>query len=828
MGGQAVSRLRDHLARELAAKVQAHGVVIWDDAAAEYQQVAAALAPDGVRFEAFAGSWFGLRRRIEDAIGGEEPPRLIVYGPGPPPADDPLAEARSAGTVFTRRLSTLVAQAMAGHMAEARIRQVASRARTLEEAEAAIAGNGDADVRLIALLGSRDVERMLTTVLTGGKDEQIRAAGMWPAVAELCRLGAGAIVEGEGDALRDGLFRHLVLSDIAAACGSLPEDLAAAWRRPARAEMEHVAEVLQRLRATPEGTGVYRRLSDRTDAALVLGDSLGWQPGLERAAGTQATEMAVLRHALRELNADPDAALAIAERRLAQCAWVPDPASGWGARWRAVHAIARLRAELARAPVPASPSGMLSWYAESGCRVDRAHRRLELARTELGVFGELEDALTAARAGYDSWLDAVLARFTSGLEQGALDAAGLVRQAEIHDRFVAGAAQRTAYVWVDALRYELGLDLAEALKPVAADVAVHAAVAVAPTITPVGMAGLLPGAAEQLRVGLNGDKITVSLGGTEVRDVAGRRDLLRARHGTVADLDLNDAAQKGEKALSHAIGDARLVLLRSQEVDASGESGMLSVAWSHFETVVSLLAGVIARLGQIGVERAVISADHGFIALGQDVGAQRVVDPPSGATGTVKRRVFVGRGGVPDPATVRVALADCGVTSDLDIVVPRGLAVFRAGGGRQFFHGGLSPQELLVPVIVVSMTKSPRPQKLDVRVQVAGERVTTGVFAATVEFSGDMFTDEVTVRVVAAGRSGAPVARIVSGDGYDPERGTISVPSGRASVLTFQVTANLAAGSQLDLQVLDARTGVRLGSSSVAVAAPIVVEDDLA
>ncbi|HTZ30137.1 MAG TPA: PglZ domain-containing protein [Streptosporangiaceae bacterium] len=827
MGRQAVSRLRDHLAHELAAKVQARGLVIWDDTAAEYQQVAAALAPDDVRFEAFAGSWFELRRRIEDAIGGEEPPKLIVYGPGPPPAEDPLAETRSAGTVFTRRLSTLVTQAMVGQMAEARIKQVASRARTLEEAEAAIAGNGDADVRLIALLGSRDVERMLTTVLAAAKDEQIGAAGMWPAVAELCRLGTGAIVDGAADVLRDGLFRHLLLSDIAAACGSLPEDLATAWHRPARPEMEHISQILQRLRATPEGSEAYRGLSDRADAALALGDTLDWQPGLERAAGTRATETAVLRHALRQLSADPDTALAIAERRLTQCAWVPDPASGWGSRWRAVHAVARLRAELARSPVPASPSGMLSWYAESGCQVDRAHRRLELARTGLGVFGELEDALTAARAAYDSWLDAVLDRFTSGLEQRALDAADLVRQAEIHDRFVAGAAQRTAYVWVDALRYELGLDLAEALKAVAADVTVHPAVAVAPTITPVGMAGLLPGAAEQLRVGLNGDKITVTMGGTEVRDVAGRRDLLRDRHGTVADLDLNDAAQKGEKALSHAIGNAGLVLLRSQEVDASGESGMLSVAWSRFETVVGLLASVIARLSQVGVERFVISADHGFIALGQDVGAQRVVDPPSGAAGSLKRRVFVGRGGVPDPATVRVALADCGVTSDLDIVVPRGLAVFRAGGGRQFVHGGLSPQELVVPVLVVNVAKSPRPQRLGVRVQVAGERVTTGVFAATLGFAGDMFTDEVTVRVVAAGRSGTPVARIVSGDGYDPERGTISVAADRASVLTFQVTVNLATGSQLDLQVLDARTGVKVGSSSVAVAAPIVVEDAL-
>lgn len=822
-----MSRLREHLNRELAAKVQAHGVVIWDDAAAEYQEAAASLAPEGVRFEAFAGSWFELRRRIEDVIGGEQPPRLIVYGPGPPSADDPLAEARSAGTEFTRRLPTLVGQAMVGQMAEARIKQVASRARTLEEAEAAVAGNGDADVRLIALLGSRDVERMLIAVLTSAKDDEIDGVGMWPAVAELCRLGTGAIVEGKGDALRDCLFRHLLLSDIAAVCGSLPEDLAAAWHQPTQAEMEHVVGVMQRLMATPERTSVYRRLADRADTALALGDSLGWQNGLEHAVGTQATEMTVLRHSLGGLDADPGAALRIAERRLAVCAWVPDPMSGWGARWRALHAIGRLRTELARSPVPTSPSRMLSWYAESGHRVDRAHRKLELARTELGIFGELEDGLTSARVAYDAWLDAVLARFTSGLERGALDVTGLVRQVEVHDKFVADAVERTAYVWVDALRYELGVDLAEVLKTVAADVVVHAAVAAAPTITPVGMAGLLPGAAEQLRVGLNGDKITASLGGTEVKDVAGRRDLLRVRHGAVADLDLNDAAQKGEKALSHTLGDAGLVLLRSQEVDASGESGMLSVAWSHFETVISLLASVIARLAQVGVERVVISADHGFIALGQDIGAQRVVDPPSGAAGTIKRRVFVGRGGVPDPATVRVALADCGVTSDLDIVVPRGLAVFRAGGGRQFFHGGLSPQELLVPVIVVSLAKQPRPQKLRVHIQVVGERITTGVFAATIEFSGDIFTDEIAVRIVAAGRSGAPVARIVSGDGYNPERGTISVSAGRASVLTFQVTANLAAGSQLDLQVLDARTGVKVGSSSVAVAAPIVVEDSL-
>ena len=309
--------------------------------------------------------------------------------------------------------------------------------------------------------------------------------------------------------------------------------------------------------------------------------------------------------------------------------------------------------------------------------------------------------------------------------------------------------------------------------------------------------------------------------------VADRRGLLRARHGEVADLDLNDASQKGERALRNAIGDAELVLIRSQEVDAAGESGLLSVAWTHFQSVINLLASVIARLAQCGVDRVVISADHGFIALSHNLDSHRTVDAPEGATGTTKRRVFIGRGGVPNEATVRVPLASCGITGDLDLIVPRGLAVFRAGGSKQFFHGGLSPQELVVPVIVVELAQAPQPQKLSVDISVAGGRITTGVFAARLAFEGDLFANEVVVRVVAGASGGEPVARVVSGDGYNPDTGSVTVSAGQPSILTFQITKNLGEDTEVDLQVLDARTGRKLASSSVPVWSSVVVEDEL-
>ena len=92
---------------------------------------------------------------------------------------------------------------------------------------------------------------------------------------------------------------------------------------------------------------------------------------------------------------------------------------------------------------------------------------------------------------------------------------------------------------------------------------------------------------------------------------------------------------------------------------------------------------------------------------------------------------------------------------------------------------------------------------------------------------GDLFASQVTVRVVAGTGAGASVARIVSGDGYDPDTGAVMVAANEQRVLTFQVTENLDADTEVELQVFDARTGQRLGSSSASVAAPVVVEDRL-
>lgn len=840
MGGRVVTTaLRDHLAAELAKKVSQRGVVVWQDTDREYAGVAATVCPPDARFAAYADSWYALRRDVESLLGGDTPPRLVVYAPGPSPVDDPLEEIRAAGVRFAIRLETLVKNALKGELSEQRLAEIGGQARTLAEAESAVGGDAGGDVRLIGILGASDTRTMALRILTGERAEALDDQGGWTAAAELLARQIGGSIGGEWDDLRRAALRQMALTEIAVATNSLPDALVPAWKAVDAEQRKRTAEWLQAWQTSAGWREDYGAVAHLVDDDLTLTTALPWADGLMDCSATPALEEVAFREAVRRLaNDDTPGAAVLAGHRLKMSPWVQPqgPAGdGWAsiaARWRAVKATADLRTAVSTVHAPAhlSAGELLSWYVDGGWEVDRAHRVLEIARNDLRVLGDLEPAFTAARVAHEEWLEKTLLAFTTAIERDGFDVGGLVRQGDIHDKWVRDAGAPVAYVWVDALRFELATDLADGLRADGHTVELHAAVAAVPTITPVGMANLTPGAGAGLSLELDGSDLAIRVDGSKVATVPDRVARLRAAHGDkVLDRTLEVVAGQGEKELKRALGDADLLLVRSQELDAAGESGMLNAAWAQFSAVVDLLRNLVARLGQAGVRRIVIAADHGFVTLSRGLEANRSIDPPPGGTGHLHRRGWVGKGASTTESTLRVSLASTGVPSDVDLIVPRGLAVFRAGGSKQFFHGGLSPPELVVPVIVVDTEPALAPKQLQVDVSVAGGRITTGAFAATVGFAGDLFTSEITVRVVAKGAKGSDVvARVVSGDGYDAATGSVALRAdGPSPVLTFQVTANLERDTTVEIEVLDARTGVRLGGAEANVSAKIVVEDEL-
>ena len=220
-------------------------------------------------------------------------------------------------------------------------------------------------------------------------------------------------------------MRQMVLTEIAAAMGSLPAALASAWVPVTAEQRQRTSDLLLTWSSDPLCRDGYAELARQVDVELRLEEVLPWSDGLYGCAATPAIEKVALAEAVRRFEDGELAdAGALAELRLRMSPWVqPQGPSGDGwattaRQWRAVLATAQLLSLISQnfPPNAFSPGELLEWYVDRGWEVDRAHRRLEIARNDLRILGDLEPAFTSARVAHEDWLDATLLAFTNAVE----------------------------------------------------------------------------------------------------------------------------------------------------------------------------------------------------------------------------------------------------------------------------------------------------------------------------------------------------------------------------------------------------------------------------
>jgi hypothetical protein len=340
------------------------------------------------------------------------------------------------------------------------------------------------------------------------------------------------------------------------------------------------------------------------------------------------------------------------------------------------------------------------------------------------------------------------------------------------------------------MRFEMGVELAERL-PKTSEVSVRAAVGALPSITPIGMAALQPGASASFAVVEQGGKLGVLIGDSFLPDLVTRKKHTTARVPKLVDLALDELLSFQPSKLTKKLDGAQVVVVRSQEIDHAGETGFTFQARQVMDTVIDNLARAIRKLAAAGVEHAVVSADHGHLFFANDRDESMRTDAPGGNTVEMHRRCWIGRGGATPPGCVRVAASSLGYESDLDLIFPTGTGVFRAGGDLAFHHGGISLQEIAIPVVV---TRTPRKSAAPERgpalaVTGAPAVLTNGIFTATLQLGGDapsMFAEARLVRpvLVSAGREVGSVGLATNAE-FDRVAGTVVLQPGRATTVGF-------------------------------------------
>lgn len=860
-----MGKVTEELTALVARQVRDHGIVVWYDPEQAYGEVLDHLNLPDTTVVRFTDSFFRLRYQIEPFLefveedgrlrpGLATPPKLLIYIPlDRAKTQHAMIEAETLGVVMepgaspwqrNTRLKVLaerVFKRISPDRADAVVAEVEAGRRTLAELDWLAGQTGELGA-LKLVFGRTAVTEVIPAFLsTNEYDEAILKKNALPELTALCETDLGLPVEPDRplEQVRRQLCRALLLAELkllVQAAGGDASGLDAVHTPEAARQQEQIRAVCRSWRNRLDLRETYAEWAGKVQAeAHVAG--LGLNAPVLVAVETFPYVESLLLGWVESLILKGSFvdALEIVERRKSSFWSLQE--GGYRLRWALLEIAARffpaadrIEAELkaikkdARAMVQAYTGGITGASGEPPvpwCILDQYQRHLEhrYAMLDLQPCGsptQLEKVMLNARRRYVDVVGRCAESFAKALAAADFNVDGAMAQDHVFPRRVrARAAEgKTAYILVDALRYEMALELVNGFGD-EFQAAVSPAVAQLPTITEVGMAALMPGADGGMElVDAGSGKVGIRINDTLLKDRGTRVKHFESEiAGRSLVLKLNELMKPAKKRQQEIAG-ADVLLITSQEIDRRGEEAEDGEEARRFmDEVLEKLRRGVRRLALLGVRRIILTADHGHLLL-DDLDDAMKIGSPGGRTVDLHPRLWIGRGGSAAPGYIRVKASELGLAGDLELAFPLGLACFRTrGSSRGYFHGGISLQEMVVPVaeITVKDVRAHDKGASTVVLTFARPKITTRFFSVEVTYVVQALFGEDTKRVKMVVRTNRSEAGMAAMAAYGFEEGTreIVLEKDRPNAVTMMLTGEVDAPA-VSVHVLDAATLVEL------------------
>lgn len=271
-------------------------------------------------------------------------------------------------------------------------------------------------------------------------------------------------------------------------------------------------------------------------------------------------------------------------------------------------------------------------------------------------------------------------------------------QADFYRNRINNADSRVFVVISDALRYEVAASLAEQLRrETQADVKLQDVQGIFPTITKFGMAALLPH--KELEVELHGEALKVMADGVST-DVGYRDRILKAEKPNSVAVKYNDLVNAKRADRSTMVKGMDVVYIYHDTIDEASHTSDTMVFPACDDAIQELKNLTKIICNDFGATHILFTADHGFLYTYSPLTEDDKIDK----TGFVNRIVEYGRRYAimmkdSDPDYLQ-KVQFLGGTSEYDAFAPKeNVRIKMNGSGLNFVHGGISLQEMVVPVI---------------------------------------------------------------------------------------------------------------------------------
>ncbi|MFO0598692.1 MAG: BREX-6 system phosphatase PglZ [Myxococcaceae bacterium] len=707
------------LEQRLLAEIQSKRLVVWLDAEGTFTAFATRLAERSrakqfpASVVAFRGSFLEMMLELRGLASTIDKPPLLVHLPGfntDSVRKTPLLEVYEAASPFQVRLDTQIREVANGRLPLPEIeRFLAEPGLSLASADAWFAQAGTGAGLVVAWVDTLEPVEFLAHLWTLGKDapSEMRAA---------TRRRAEALFGVTASWVETWRSHHEDDAQAIIAWLLCVEYVFDLNKPPKRAE-------LVALRQLPQATvkrcqaQAARLRRDQPDAYRA------WALAVEQWLGSLETEVdprllgRIDTFRFEALSIYRGAVRALAEGDYAQVqTWAEaheESAGFWVQHeqprrwaWSLIADAARLGLALKNAELRLDGVRTLedatTAYVELAAPVDRAHRTFEQRFSAL--YGPLLPELTAldaafekVRFAYEEWSKRLAAEFNAVCQrEGALPPPELQQRA-LFEQVVLPllkGSDRTALFLLDALRFEMALELRDELAAAGLQFELRPRLAELPTITSVGMNVLSP-------VARDGRLSPVRKAGrfegfrTGEVTVARPKDRVKAMELRVGKqtrgVSLAEVRAASASTLKNQVSQCHLMVVHATEIDDAGEAGL---GVDVFEKVIRDVVTARHQLEAAGITQFVFTSDHGFL-LGR--GRQAHV---FGSRGEPQRRYVFSEQDRTDPGHLTVSLASLGYegggvlqfrddTDEFKVNSPPGA----------FTHGGNSLQERVIPVL---------------------------------------------------------------------------------------------------------------------------------
>ena len=360
------------------------------------------------------------------------------------------------------------------------------------------------------------------------------------------------------------------------------------------------------------------------------------------------------------------------------------------------------------------PKGLWKFYTSEGYLMDNYYRHFHCAfekalTTECFLFDDLlKKSAEVVEGLYHQWyLKELTATWTGAIAENMKTlgyVSEITRQCEFYYSYVYITLKKVKRVFVvisDALRYEVAVELAENLtRTTKGATKLESIQARFPGITKFGMAALLPGK----RLSVN-EQFDVFVDGNATEDTVKRGLVLeRANENGVA-IAFDKLFNMKKQERRDLVKDKNVVYIYHNTIDATGEkrASESKVGKACAEAINELTGIVRTIVNDLSGTSIIITSDHGFLYTYE----------PLKESDKISRKAFAGevyelgrRYALVKPDTTAEYLLPVNMESEIGGVPMKGYTpqdttrIKVQGGGDRFVHGGVSLQEMVVPVII--------------------------------------------------------------------------------------------------------------------------------